>query len=329
MAKEWVDFRVVKASVSLAEVLRGYGVDWLRSRRPGQLEGRCPIHRGGRVDTFHVSLTKNAFQCFACQAQGNVLDFVAAMEPCSVREAARVLARRYPVPASGPGALLGATVGFAGGEQANWLGKNEASNQPLSFTLRGVDGSHPYLKARGILPETAARFGAGFYAGPGLMSGRLVIPVHDARGNLVAYAGRSLDGTPPKYRLPAGLVKSQVLFNLHRTAALDDKAVIVVEGYFDCLKVHQAGFPMVVALMGTVLFPATEVLLLERFRRVMLMLDGDESGRQATNRIAAQLASKCFVRRVTVPAGRQPDQLSSADIAALLAGNLDLEGATR
>jgi DNA primase len=61
----------------------------------------------------------------------------------------------------------------------------------------------------------------------------------------------------------------------------------------------------------------------------MLMLDGDESGRQATNRIAAQLASKCFVRRVTVPAGRQPDQLSSADIAALLAGNLDLEGATR
>jgi len=96
MGSEWVDFRAVKESVSLAEVLRGYGVDWLRSRRPDQLQGRCPIHRGSREDAFHVSLSKNAFQCFACQARGNVLDLVAAMEQCSLREAALRLARRYP-----------------------------------------------------------------------------------------------------------------------------------------------------------------------------------------------------------------------------------------
>lgn len=327
MAHGWVDFRVVKTSVSLAEVLRSYGVDRLRSRRPGQLEGRCPIHRGGRVDAFHVSLTQNAFQCFACQAHGNVLDFVAAMEPCSVREAARLLARRYPVPASGTGSIQGAAVGLAGGEKSNWLGKNEGFNKPLSFTLRGVDASHPYLETRGILPETAARFGVGFYAGPGLMSGRLVIPIHDPGSKLVAYTGRSLDGTAPKYRLPARFLKSQVLFNFHRAAALGQSSVVVVEGYFDCLKVHQAGFPFVVALMGTALFPMTEALLLERFRRVILMLDGDEAGRQATNRIAAQLAGHCSLRRVIVPAGRQPDQLSSAEIATLLAGNLDLEDA--
>jgi DNA primase len=329
MASEWVDFRGVKASVSLAEVLRGYGVDWLRSRRPGQLEGRCPIHRGTRVDAFHVSLTKNTFQCFACQAHGNVLDFVAAMEPCSIREAARWLVRRYPVPGGGPGAILGAAEGFVGREKSNWLGEKEGPNKPLSFTLRGVDGSHPYLRARGILPETAARFGVGFYAGPGLMSGRLVIPIHDAGGRLVAYAGRSLDGTPPKYRLPAGFLKSRVLFNFHRAAALDQTSVVAVEGYYDCLKVHQAGFRLVVALMGTALFPVTKELLLERFRHVILMLDGDDTGRQASDRIAAQLAGQCCVRRVTVPAGRQPDQLSSTDIAALLAGNLDLEGVTR
>lgn len=329
MADEWVDFRAVKASVSLAEVLHGYGVDWLRSRRPGQLEGRCPIHRGGRVDAFHVSLAKNAFQCFACQAHGNVLDFVAAMEPCSIREAACLLARRYPGAAAGSGASLGVTGGFAGGEKSNWLGKNEGFNKPLSFTLRGVDGAHPYLKARGILPETAARFGVGFYAGPGLMSGRVVIPIHDPAGQLVAYAGRARDATPPKYRLPAGFSKSQVLFNFHRAAASDQPWVVVVEGYFDCLKVHQAGFPFVVALMGTALFPVTKALLLERFRRVILMLDGDDAGRQATSRIAAQLAGQCCVRHVTVPAGMQPDQLSSAEITALLAGNLDLEGALR
>jgi len=315
---EGVDFRAVKAAVSLADVLRGYGVDWLRSRRPDHLEGRCPIHRGDRVDAFHVSLSKNAFQCFACQARGNVLDFVAAMEQCSVREAARRLARRFPVPTDGAVGEL---------TKPNWLGKNEGSNKPLPFTLRGVDGSHPYLQARGILPETAARFGVGYYAGPGLMRGRLVIPIHDARGQLVAYAGRSLDGAPPKYRLPAGFVKSQVLFNLHRAAGTD-QTVILVEGYFDCLKVHQAGFPFVTALMGTVLFPATEALLLARFGRVLLLLDGDDSGRQGAARIAAQLAGKCPVGRVTMPVGGQPDQMNRADLAVLLTRHLGREEGT-
>ncbi len=320
MTKEWVDFRAVKATVNLAEALRGYGVDWLRSRRPGQLQGRCPIHRGGREDAFRVSLSQNAFQCFACQAHGNVLDFVAAMERCSVREAAALLARRYSVGVGGPGEMLAAP---AGREKANWLGKNEGFNHPLAFTLRGVDHLHPYLRTRGIMPETSDRFGVGFYAGPGLMSGRLVIPIHNACGQLVAYAGRSLDGATPKYRLPARFVKSQVLFNFHRAASLKQETVIVVEGYFDCLKVHQAGFPCVVALMGTVLFPPTEALLLERFRSVVLMLDGDDSGRWATVKIAAQLAAtKCSVRAVTVAAGSQPDQLSRAEITTLLAGNL-------
>jgi len=175
MESQWGDFGAVKATVSFAEVLRYYGVEWLRGRRPGQLEGPCPIHRGGRIDAFHVSLSKNAFQCFACQVRGNVLDFVAAMERCSVREAARRLTQRFPVPASGPPPVLGGPA-----DNPNWLGKKKGHNQPLSFTLRGVDGTHSYLRAWGIFPETAARFGVGFYAGRGLMSGRVVIPIHDS-----------------------------------------------------------------------------------------------------------------------------------------------------
>ena len=85
--KDWVDFRAVKEAVSLAAVLRHYQVPGLRRRRH-QLEGCCPIHRGKRDDSFRASLSRNAFHCFACQAHGNVLDFVAAMERCSVREAA-------------------------------------------------------------------------------------------------------------------------------------------------------------------------------------------------------------------------------------------------
>ena len=79
--------------------------------------------------------------------------------------------------------------------------------------LRGVDGSDAYLAAREIQAGTAARFGVGFYRGPGFMSGRVVIPIHDERGRLVAYAGRAVDGREPRYRFPAGFGKSQVWFN--------------------------------------------------------------------------------------------------------------------
>lgn len=132
------------------------------------------------------------------------------------------------------------------------------------FVLRGVDSSHPYLTARGILLKTAVLFGVGFYSGPGLMSGRVVIPIHDASGTLVAYAGRAIDGAVPKYRLPAGLLKSQLLFNFHRAAAVNEPAVVVVEGFFDCIKVHQAGVGSVVALMGTALSDQGQQLLLQR-----------------------------------------------------------------
>src|SRR5215467_12770786 len=109
---------------------------------------------------------------------------------------------------------------------------------PLNFTLTGIDCSHPYLARRGITEKTALEFGAGFYAGPGLMHGRLVIPIHNADGELIAYCGRSVDQTEPRYRLPSGFAKSEILFNMHRAAAGLENFVVLVEGFFDCMKVH-------------------------------------------------------------------------------------------
>ena len=74
-------------------------------------------------------------------------------------------------------------------------------SSPLKFKLTGIDYAHPYLAERGITEETAIEFGVGFYAGPGLMHGRLVIPIHNGDGELVAYCGRSVDQTQPR---PAG-----------------------------------------------------------------------------------------------------------------------------
>ena len=196
--------------------------------------------------------------------------------------------------------------------------ENICDNPPLRFTLRGVDGSDAYLAAREIQAGTAARFGVGFYRGPGLMSGRVVIPIHDERGRLVAYAGRAVDGRKPRYRFPAGFGKSQVLFNFHRAAATRSDTVLVVEGFFDCLRVSQAGFESVVALMGTELYEHPVQLLRDRFRRVALLLDGDAAGRVGRDRVAARLRDLCEVCLIGLPEGRQPDQLPEGELRQLI-----------
>lgn len=313
---EWVEFGAVKQAVSLEAVLHLYQVPGLRRRRD-QLEGCCPIHRGQSDDSFRANLSKNVFHCFACQAQGNVLDFVAAMEKCSIREAACRLQRWFgvaPTPwlhSSGGSVLKGELVR-----------EKEGRNPPLRFVLTGVDHAHPYLQQRGIHRATAAEFGIGFYGGPGLMSGRIVIPIRNGRGEIVAYAGRSLHGELPKYKLPAGFRKGCELFNVHRAAATSSQTVIVVEGYFDCLRVHQAGFPYVVALMGSSLSEDQQRVLTERFERAVLMLDGDAAGRAASRTIAASLAAKFQVVLVNLPEGVQPDQLSPAGIQDVLSAQV-------
>ncbi len=122
----------------------------------------------------------------------------------------------------------------------------------------------------------------------------------------------------PSYKVPAGFRKALELFNLHRAAATATKAVVLVEGYFDCMRVHQAGFPCVVALMGSSLSAAQERALLHQFERVILMLDGDAAGRAATQAIAARLSRRSPVVVACVPDGAQPDQMSSSAIRALL-----------
>jgi DNA primase len=312
--RDWVDFAAVKQAVSLEAVLGHYRVPGLRRRR-NQLQGCCPIHRGKRDDSFRASLSKNVFHCFACQARGNVLDFVAAMEQCSIRQAALRLQQWFSV-----GALYSSAAQPAPASAPNreLVREKEGRNPPLRFALTGVDPAHPYLVERGIDRDTAIEFGVGFYAGPGLLSGRIVIPIANASGQTVAYAGRALDGGLPKYKLPAGFRKARELFNLHRATAIGAKTVIVVEGYFDCLRVHRAGLPSVVALMGSSLSAEQEKVLLGAFDHVVLLLDGDAAGRTASRGIAARLSKRCWVAEAHVPDGSQPDQLSLAAIQQLL-----------
>jgi DNA primase len=314
MEKNWVDFKAVKSSVTMQMVLDRYQINWLK-KSGSELRGRCPIHKGDGPDAFKVSVAKNAFNCFSCHARGNVLDLVAAMEQCSVRDAGLKLKEWFAVSDDSGADQVKSEVSTAteAGESTVLV------NKPLSFQLAGVDSSHPYLSERGISRETADLFGVGFFAGKGSMKGRVVIPIHSERGELVGYAGRSIDGSEPRYKLPAGFHKSLELFNLHRATGErnTERRVVVVEGFFDCLQVTQAGFPCV-ALMGCSLSEAQEELLVKHFESAWLMLDGDDAGLSAATECVTRIARQMWVRLVGLTDGKQPDQLSGEELKALL-----------
>jgi DNA primase len=306
---DWVDYWEVKSRVTIEQVLRSYRVDWLRRSGAQQYRGRCPIHQGQGQDAFHANFGQNVFHCFACGAGGNVLDLVAAMEGCSIREAAlRLRASR-----------ISGSAAASQPEQRQLVTKKRTINSPLSFSLT-LDRRHSYLTRRGIDAATADRFGVGYYSGGGLMSGRIAIPIHDEHGQLVAYCGRAIDGAAPRYRFPAGFQKSHVLFNYHRALEASSNSLIVVEGFFDCMRVHRAGFPCVVALMGARLSRAQRDLVTDRFSSVVLLLDGDQTGRTATAQIASDLAPACSVTELLLTPSVQPDQMSAEQIRQVLTG---------
>jgi DNA primase len=316
---EWVDFKSLKAKVSMETVLSHYDV---RLRRAGadEFRGKCPLptHSSARSkDSFSASFTRNVWSCqsASCIAAragrlgGNVFDFVAEMEGCSIREAALRLDRsltenRLPL------ATPRNTEAVPGPPE----------NRPLSFTLRNIDHQHSYLTSRGLSEQTARYFGVGYYDGNGVLGGRVVIPIHNEHGELVAYSGRAIDQSEPRYRLPAGFRKSHVLFNLHRAIQSRDCALILVEGFFDTFKIHQAGHPNVAALMGSNPSACQTDLIRTYFDQVILMLDADEAGRTATAAAATALCSVMGVQFVELAAGSQPDQLASEEISQLLRG---------
>jgi 5S rRNA maturation endonuclease (ribonuclease M5) len=312
------DFKSLKRRIPIDHVLARYGVR-LRRVGPHTLYGRCPLpthtSRQSR-QSFSVNLSLQVWSCHSasCIAArggrigGHMIDLVAIMERCGLREAGLRLQDWFSVRTSHPTPACAPEMASSAAEP----------NRPLGFALQRIDTRHAYLAQRGISPAIARLFGVGMYGGNGFLAGRCVIPIRDEKSQLVAYAGRAVNGEEPKYRFPAGFRKSQVLFNLDRAMQTGSRNVIVVEGFFDALKVHQAGHPAVVALMGSSFSQRQSELLLSHFASITLMLDGDETGRRAVEVIAQVLKPKMSVHKVELPKCVQPDQLSSAEINFLV-----------
>ena len=139
--------------------------------------------------------------------------------------------------------------------------------------------------------------------------------------------GGGLGGPPegePRYKLPVGFVKTAMVFNLHRAKELvREKGLVVVEGFFAAMKVHQAGFPNVVALMGSYLSAQQRDLIQATVGpqgKATIMMDGDEEGQNCQAQCLAELSPLVFVKVVGLEDGCQPDQLDENEIRQILAG---------
>jgi len=343
MAKtKFVDFRAVKAAITMEQLLAHYNILDQFKRTGDSLNGPCPIHKGSNPTQFRVSTTKNIWNCFSdCEHGGNTLDFIARMEKVSIHAAAlkaiewfnldpeamsasddKAEADEPKTSAPAPRPVARPATSPKAAPERN------IPNPPLKFRLDKLERNHPYLtEQRGLTPETIVDFGIGFCA-KGMMADRIAIPIHNAKGEVVAYAGR-IPGEPaedvPKYKLPPGFRKSQELFNIDRVAKEPQtKPLIIVEGFFDAMKLYQHGCRKVVALMGATMSAAQEELIKQYTfseSKIIIMLDENDAGRAGREDIACRLSKFCFVRvdQFSQP-DMEPEHLTAEQIQMLTEG---------
>jgi DNA primase len=342
MAKTaFVDFKAVKAAITMEQVLEHYGILDKFKRGTDSLNGPCPIHGGSNPTQFRVSISKNIWNCFSeCKHGGNVLDFIAKKENISIHAAALKAIEWFNLD---PADMAADRGGTSEDEEASPAPKTapkpvtrtattapaekSVPNAPLKFRLDKLEREHAYLtQERGLSLETILDFGIGFCS-KGMMEGRIAIPIHNAKGEVVAYAGRFPVAEPPestpKYKLPPGFRKSQELFNIDRAIKEpDDKPLLIVEGFFDCIKIHQHGYRKVVALMGASMSHVQEELIRQHTNRdsqVIVMLDENEAGITGREDIACRLSKFCFVRVHQFPRpDMEPEHLTDDELADIV-----------
>jgi DNA primase len=338
----FVDFKAVKSAITMERVLEHYGLMDSFKRSGDSLSGPCPIHKGSNPTQFRVSISKNVWNCFSeCKHGGNTLDFISRMDNITIHAAALKAIAWFGLD---PAAMQAASEQEAdeGGEpapenaapkprmaaQPPSKAESTTPNKPLKFRLDKLAHDHPYLAERGLALETIVDFGIGFCA-KGMMAERIAIPIRNGAGEVVAYAGR-WPGQPPdedtsKYKLPQGFRKSLELFNIDRAVKESpDAPLVVVEGFFDAMKLHQNGCRKVVALMGSTMSAAQEQLIKEhthRHSQVIVMLDEDEAGRAGREDIAVRLSKFVFVKvHAFEKDSQQPESLSAEELSDLSGG---------
>lgn len=330
----------LKMRCDLTEIASNY---LTLKRRGRNMVGLCPFH-GEKTPSFNIYTENNSFYCFGCGAGGDVITFVMKMENLDYIEAIRFLAQRaglsMPEESSYDDSLanLKKKIYEANRETARYF--HRCLYSPL-----GKEGLE-YLHSRGLTDKTIRHFGLGFapddhfalsnylrkkgFKDSELVSANLVyknksgkgtndrfynrvmFPIIDVRGNVIAFGGRIMTDQKPKYLNTSDtpvFSKSNNLFSLNNAKKNQDRTLILCEGYMDVIAVNQAGFENAVATLGTALTSQQASIMKRYADDVIICYDADEAGQKATQRAISILRKTGLnIRVLTVPDGKDPDE---------------------
>ena len=274
-----LDLAAIKKNTPMAAVLGHYDLE-IKSQSGDQAMIHSPFYED-KTPSCSVNLTRGIFQCFGCGEKGNVLEFIGLMEDLpddnrrEYKAALKALeitgedatqyqkdkstqkpsskAKKGKTPRTKPQATETAEKPSEPPPETAETQPAKKSNDPIDVSLV-LDHEHPFLGERGVTPDVAEAFGIG-HCRTGIMKNRIAIPIHNPDGELVAYTGRWADEgerpeKEPRYKVPKGYAKSIELWNLHRAIEFNKPYVVVVEGVWSTIRLHQAGIPAV-SLLGT------------------------------------------------------------------------------
>ena len=334
--------REILARADIGEVIGSYVT--LR-KRGNDLVGLCPFH-GEKSPSFHVHPDRGFFKCFGCGVGGDVLLFVQKQENVGFVDALRILGKRYGVALEDedPRAarvrnereaiyhandvarawfhrmLLDPSEGAEAREYCAKRGISDATIAAFSLGLAPDrwDGLVTELHRNDVDPALAAKAGllkpsqrGGFYD---FYRGRLMIPTLATTGETIAFGGRALGDAEPKYLNTSTTpvyTKGRYLYalNVARRAAAKEDTVIVVEGYLDCIALHQAGFANAVAVLGTAFTPEQAHEIRKVASRAILCFDADPAGIDAALKSIEVLAAEGIAAfALRIPDGKDPDE---------------------
>jgi DNA primase len=342
--------------VSERVVMRKAGKDY---------KGLCPFHED-RSPSFYVSPSKQIYKCFSCGASGDVFKFLMEQDKSSFAETVLGLAQRYGISVQTAQPEQSADYARRLTKRQQLVEIMELATQFYNYALHSEKGktAYAYLKQRALSEKTIQQFRLG-YSPAGWQSlytylveqkhfpaklveeaglivprgngqgyydrfrDRLMIPISDHKGQVIAFGGRALgDEQPPKgasFGAPKYLnspetelfQKGQTLFAIHeaKSAIARMNVAIIVEGYFDAIALHQAGIAHAVATLGTAM-RADQVKQLLRYtesKQVILNFDADGAGVQATERAISELMDLVVkagvqLRILHLPSGKDPDE---------------------
>lgn len=319
--------------INIATIIEPY----VELRSKGRdLWGLCPFHNE-KSPSFKVDSEKGFFKCFGCDAKGDGITFIMRRLGFSYQDAVIYLAEKY-----------GINIEYDGEENnhskdiLSLHDEIQKISRKLFYTIAGEE-ARKYISDRSFNNDDFNEFGIGFlssdvdyssvykmfpkdilynsgffkeskYGTPyARFFNRLMLPIKNVTGSIAAFAGRSLDGSNPKYLNSAEssvFHKGYTLFNIDKAkdAMKQDKNALIVEGYFDVMRLYKSGFKNAVAPMGTAL-THEQIALLKRYAdEITVMFDGDSAGEKAAFRSLERFAeSGLFPKVVFLPQTDDPD----------------------